>query len=166
MKRLSRTIAGGGEAERVQVFLIPEDVAISPDGSWAVIADTGNHVLLLIEGLRSRSVQSSLLAGTVGQGGYAGGDPLSSTFGTISGVAIDPQWGSYIIIVDRTNALLRKLEMDSAHRTVYTLLGPDWLLQQTIPVQSFWKHLERGVLWHRISGSRGSRLIPQVCLPL
>ena len=68
-KVTSRTIAGNcGEAGASAGFLdSPEDVAISPGGSWAVIADTGNHVLLLIEGLRSSSVQSSLLAGTVGQ---------------------------------------------------------------------------------------------------
>ncbi len=125
------TICGDGTAEYYGDGIRSEEARInSPKGQSAppagrltltaqgevIIADTGNHVIRMIDGAGI----ISLLAGTPGEAGYAGdgGPATQAKLNTPSDVAVGPD-GS-IVIADTMNHVVRIIAPDG---TIDTLAG-------------------------------------------
>ncbi len=98
-------------------FNSPGAVAISDDGTFALVADTGNHTVRRI-GLPGAAVTT--LAGAVGQAGFVDGVGSAARFADLYSVAISPD-NSYALLADRDNQAVRRLDL--ASNAVTTALG-------------------------------------------
>ncbi len=105
---------GVGSAAR---FDSPNGVAISADGTFALVADNGNSTVRRIS-LPGAAVTT--LAGAVGQTGFADGSGSAARFDTLRHVIISPD-GSYALVEDRNNEAVRRLDL--ATNAVTTVLG-------------------------------------------
>jgi sugar lactone lactonase YvrE len=100
------TVAGGdmgfqdGTAAR---FAFPSAIAIGPDGSFALVADSGNHRLRSID-LTTRVV--STIAG--GTQGFA--DGAAARFSFPNGVSIQAD-ASYALVADSGNSAIRQVSL-------------------------------------------------------
>lgn len=99
------TVAGGPEAE---VFVLPSDVAVAPDGSL-VVADTGNHCLRRV----TTSGDVTVLAGRCGVPGFRDGAAADALFFGPFGIDVDAD-GS-VWVADTNNHVVRR---------VATIVGP------------------------------------------
>jgi hypothetical protein len=95
-------------------FYFPSGVSISPDNSYALVADTANN---LIRHIDLSSVFVSTFAGVVSPG-YADGVGTNSAFDTPNGVAISPD-GLYALVSDA--CVIRHIDLSTV--TVTTLAG-------------------------------------------
>jgi DNA-binding beta-propeller fold protein YncE len=98
-------------------FSNPSGVAISADGTYALVADLSNH---LIRRINIATASVSTLAGTSGSSGSTNGVGTSSQFRNPSGVAISAD-GTYALVADLSNHLIRRIDMTTA--SVSTLAG-------------------------------------------
>jgi DNA-binding beta-propeller fold protein YncE len=87
-------------------FNLPFGLAISPGGDFSVVADSSNHQIRLIHISTS---EVTTLAGT-GSAGNTNGAATSAQFTGPIGVAISSQAeGSYVLVADYGNSLIRKI---------------------------------------------------------
>jgi hypothetical protein len=101
----------------ISQFRSPYGVAISADGSYALVADALNHLIRRID-ISTASV--STLAGTSGSSGSTNGVGTSSQFNLPVGVVFSAD-GSYALVGDASNHLIRRINMTTA--SVSTLAG-------------------------------------------
>jgi len=94
----------------------PHGVAVMPDGSKAVVADGGNHKILLVD-MATGAVD--VLAGS-GTQGFQDGSAGSATFRRPTGVAVTPD-GSKVVVTEYWSHQIRLIDM--ATKTVSTLAG-------------------------------------------
>jgi DNA-binding beta-propeller fold protein YncE len=98
-------------------FHNPFGVSISPDGSYALVADGNNHIIRHIV-LSTASV--STLAGVGSSSGSTNGVGSNALFNNPFGVSVSSD-GSYALVADTNNQLIRKIIISTA--TVSTLTG-------------------------------------------
>jgi DNA-binding beta-propeller fold protein YncE len=122
------TIAGGPDDDAIgptnptpgigtnSKFNVPAAVAISPDNSYALVADSGNNLIRYID-LSSDFVTT--LAGMITPG-HTDGVGINSAFDAPFGVAISPD-GRYALVTDFNNNLIRHIDLSTV--TVITLAG-------------------------------------------
>jgi DNA-binding beta-propeller fold protein YncE len=91
-------------------FNEPRGLAISADGTYALVGDTSNH---LIRRINMATASVSTLAGTSGVAGSTNGVGTMSQFNFPIGVAISAD-GSYALVADRDNHLIRRIDMATA----------------------------------------------------
>lgn len=89
---------------------------ITTDGTNLYVTDSGTH---LVRKIVISSGAVSTIAGT-GTTGTADGDGTAAAFNNPYGIATD---GTYLYVVDNTNATIRKITIASPY-TVSTLVGP------------------------------------------
>jgi DNA-binding beta-propeller fold protein YncE len=89
-------------------FNRPHRIAISPGGDFSVVADPSNNRIRLIHISTS---EVTTLAGT-GSAGNTNGAATSAQFNYPIGVAISSQAeGSYVLVADHYNSLIRKISL-------------------------------------------------------
>jgi len=97
-------------------FFYPSGVAVTPDGSKAVVADSRNNKIRLVD-MATGAV--STLAGS-GSYGFQDGSAGSAMFSDPTGIAVTPD-GSKAVVADSANHIIRLVNM--ATGTVSTLAG-------------------------------------------
>jgi DNA-binding beta-propeller fold protein YncE len=97
-------------------FYNPFGVSVSSDGSYALVADSNNHLIRMIV-LSTASV--STLAG-LDTGGYTDGVGSNARFSGPLGVSVSSD-GSYALVADSNNHLIRMIVLSTA--SVSTLAG-------------------------------------------
>lgn len=95
---------GAGLAAR---FARPQGVALSADGRWALVGDTKNHALRLVD-LTTGLV--STLAGSAGQRGYRDGSGDQARFNAPAGVALSAD-GRLALVADYENHVIRQITL-------------------------------------------------------
>jgi DNA-binding beta-propeller fold protein YncE len=95
----------------------PYGVAISPDGSFAFVADDHNHLIRQIV-LSSSAVTT--VAGVAGSSGSTNGIGTNAKFLQPTGVIISPD-GSFALVADTYNHLIRQIVLSSS--AVTTVAG-------------------------------------------
>jgi hypothetical protein len=98
-------------------FNVPHGVTISPNGLFALVADTNNH---LIRHIILSTASVSTLAGVAGVTGATNGMGTNSRFNGPNGVSISPD-GLFALVVDHYNHLIRQIIFSAA--SVSTLAG-------------------------------------------
>jgi hypothetical protein len=98
-------------------FYYPRGVSVSSDGSYALVADTDNNLIRKIV-LSTASV--STLAGLVLSPGSTNGVGSNALFNLPRGVSVSSD-GSYALVADRDNHLIRKIILSTA--SVSSLAG-------------------------------------------
>jgi hypothetical protein len=86
-------------------FNLPYGVSISPDGSYALVADQVNHLIRKII-ISTASVSS--LAGLASSSGSTNGVGSNALFNNPFGVSVSSD-GSYALVADKSNHLIRKI---------------------------------------------------------
>ncbi len=126
------TLAGGRKGYQDGIgteirFSEPKGLAITPDGSTLIVADSANHVLRAID---ITTFQSRTLAGKVGEYGYFNGPALSSTFSRPVDVSLDPTGtkSALLVVADSWNHCVRAVRISVVSgqwraETVRTLAG-------------------------------------------
>eukprot|EP01047_Picozoa_sp_COSAG01_P088250 COSAG01_NODE_20679_length_940_cov_2.700357_1_plen_289_part_10 len=114
------TVAGSSQGSMNGIgasaqFSAPNSVAISADGTFALVADCGNHRIRRIV-LASQAVTT--LAGS--SYGYANGIGAAAQFRRSNGVAISAD-GTFALVADRWNHRIRRIVL--ASQAVTTLAG-------------------------------------------
>jgi sugar lactone lactonase YvrE len=106
------TIAGTGVAGATDAatgttatFNSPRGLALDETAQLLYVADTGNHVIRVIN-LASSSHPVTLLAGALGAAGSADGAPLDARFNSPRGIILD---GGDLYVADTDNATIRKI---------------------------------------------------------
>ena len=105
---------GVGSAAR---FDTPFHLAISPDESFALVADSGNHTMRRID-LATYAVTT--IAGLAGSSGSADGVGSAARFNDPRGIAISGD-GSFVLVADSGNHTVRRIDL--ATLAVTTLAG-------------------------------------------
>jgi hypothetical protein len=98
-------------------FQRPQGICISPNGLFALVSETGNH---LIRHILLSTASVTTLAGTVGSSGFTNGIGTFASFSSPAGVKISPD-GRFALVCDSGNHLLRRITISTA--TVATLAG-------------------------------------------
>jgi DNA-binding beta-propeller fold protein YncE len=98
-------------------FKNPRGVPISPDGSYALVADQGNH---LIRKIIIATASVTTLAGVNGTTGATNGIGTIAKFNFPYDVAISPD-GVYALVSENANHLIRKIIISTA--SVMTFAG-------------------------------------------
>jgi DNA-binding beta-propeller fold protein YncE len=98
-------------------FGFPEGVSISPDGTYALVADLSNHRIRRVS-IATGNVTT--LAGSVY--GFADGVGTQVRFGFPEGVSISPD-GTYALVADGDNTRIRRVSIPTG--SVTTLFGID-----------------------------------------
>jgi hypothetical protein len=96
-------------------FNVPHGLAISQDRVYALVADTGNHVVRRII-ISTASVTT--WAGGIGTNGATNGIGTNSRFDSLRGVAISPD-GLYVLVSDEKNHLIRKIVISTVEVTTF-----------------------------------------------
>jgi hypothetical protein len=98
-------------------FINPRGVSISPDGLFALVADSGNN---LIRHIILSTASVSTLAGVAGSAGATNGIGTNSQFNCPTGVSISPD-GLFALVADQNNHLIPQIILSTA--SVSTLAG-------------------------------------------
>jgi sugar lactone lactonase YvrE len=121
--RTVTTLAGGGATySAISIgtnakFSYPNGVTISPDGTFALVGDSNNHLVRRIE-ISTASV--SIVAGQQGVEGAANGVGTFASFRNPTRVGISPD-ATFVLVSDTLNQLIRRIELSSG--SVSTLAG-------------------------------------------
>jgi DNA-binding beta-propeller fold protein YncE len=91
-------------------FFLPDGLAISPDGSYALVGDTNNHLIRRI--VLSTSAVSTV-AGVAGTSGSTNGIGTNANFLLPISIAISPD-GSYALVADTYNNLIRQIILSTS----------------------------------------------------
>ena len=105
---------GVGSAAR---FTFPRGIAISPDETFALVADTDNHT---IRHITLATAQVTTIAGSPGQVGSTDGIGTAARFNGPRSVILSHD-GSFALIADFTNQTIRRLDLASG--AVTTIAG-------------------------------------------
>ncbi|MEM8535849.1 MAG: hypothetical protein AAGF95_33795 [Chloroflexota bacterium] len=98
-------------------FNAPQSVVLDADGTFAIIADTDNHIIRRLD-LTTREVTT--LAGQPGEVGTDDGIGSAARFAFPRGVAIDSD-AQFVLIADSENHTIRRLDLTT--RQVTTIVG-------------------------------------------
>jgi DNA-binding beta-propeller fold protein YncE len=90
-------------------FAYPFGVCVSSDGSFALVADTSNHLIRLIV-LSTASVTT--LAGTSGSSGFSDGIGTNTKFNGPFGISLSPD-DSFALVADTDNQLMRMIVLST-----------------------------------------------------
>jgi hypothetical protein len=101
----------------VALFNSPFGLSISPDGAYALVADTSNH---LIRHIIISTASVTTLAGVAGSAGSTNEAATNSQFNYPRGVSISPD-AVYALVADYSNHLIRHIVISTA--SVSTLAG-------------------------------------------
>jgi hypothetical protein len=93
-------------------FNLPTVVALSPDSSFALVADFFNYLIRRID-ISLASVTTFAGAGV----GFANGIGTNANFGEIYGIAFSPT-GVYVLVTDKSNRRIRQIILSTAAVTV------------------------------------------------
>ncbi len=93
----------------------PEGLAVSRDGSFALVADTGNHTIRRLD-LASGALTT--LAGQPRVSGTADGAGAQAQFSFPRGVAISPD-GSFALVADSNSQTIRRIDLATAAVTTF-----------------------------------------------
>jgi hypothetical protein len=93
-------------------FNLPTVVALSPDTSFALVADFFNYLIRRID-ISLASVTTFAGAGV----GFANGIGTNANFGEIYGIAFSPT-GVYVLVTDKSNRRIRQIILSTAAVTV------------------------------------------------
>jgi hypothetical protein len=107
----------------VAQFSQPLDVSIDPNGMWALVSDSGSHLIrhiILASGNLYGTV--STIAGIANTNGKVDGVGTQATFNTPVGATVDPT-GTYAMISDSMNYCIRKLDLSSNPFSVSSFAG-------------------------------------------
>jgi len=108
---------GTGAAAR---FNCPHGVALSADGSFALVADCSNHCIRKVSVADGATTTH---AGALGQAGGANGTGAAARFNQPYGVALSAD-GSFALVADMNNHCIRKVSVaDGATTTLAGALG-------------------------------------------
>jgi DNA-binding beta-propeller fold protein YncE len=108
---------GVGDTAR---FRSPDSIALSNDGTFALVADTGNDTIRRIE---VATAEVTTLAGLAGESGSSDGVGDAARFTNPEGIALSSD-GSFALVADGGNDTIRRIEVASGE--VSTLAGrPD-----------------------------------------
>jgi DNA-binding beta-propeller fold protein YncE len=99
------------------LFNIPYGVSISSDGSYALVADFGNHLIRHV--ILSTTTSVSTLAGVALSSGSTDGVGSNARFNHPVGLSISSD-GSYALVADFDNHLIRKIILFDATRAPTT----------------------------------------------
>jgi DNA-binding beta-propeller fold protein YncE len=91
-------------------FRGPMDIFISPDGVFALVGDSVNH---LIRQIILTTIEVKTLAGTAETPGSTNGIGTNSQFNDPRGIAISPD-GAYALVADSSNHLLRQIILSTS----------------------------------------------------
>ena len=109
------TLAGSGtpgdtdQTGTNAAFDQPSDVAVSSDGSFAVVADLGNH---LVRKVSLPGGVVTVLAGTSGVPGTDDGTGLAASFNSPCGVALSST-GTFVLVGDSGTGRVRRIDVSS-----------------------------------------------------
>src|SRR5947209_19522566 len=95
----------------------PMGVALSLDGTFALVADTLNHTVRQVV---LTTGQVSIVAGSTGNAGSADGMGAAARFNSPSGVALAID-GSFALVADTGNSVIRQITLPTG--VVSTLAG-------------------------------------------
>lgn len=98
-------------------FSNPVDLVLTPDETAMYVSDAGNHVIRRVE---IATGQTSLVAGSPGNAGFADGQGSAAKFDSPFGLAMDAA-GKYLYVADRNNHRIRRVTL--ANGTVATIAG-------------------------------------------
>jgi DNA-binding beta-propeller fold protein YncE len=101
---------------------LPFGVAISPDGSYALVTDTNNHLIRRV------------VLSTASSSGSTNGVGTLAKFNSPYGVAISSD-GSYALVADYNNHLIRRIVLSTA--SVTTVAGSSSLQMEWDPMLNF-----------------------------
>lgn len=115
-------------------FYHPYSLTLSQDGTFALVADTGNHTLRQLD---LETGQVSTLAGQAGISGERDGVGLEARFYCPHGIALYPS-DAFALIADYGNGSLRRIDLDTAQVSTLTRdptkLDPEITLERAIDV--------------------------------
>jgi hypothetical protein len=110
----SGTVTGAGTNSR---FNYPIGVAITPDGTFALVSNYGGQV---INKIILTTAEVSILAGAANSPGSANGFGTNAQFYNLYGLAISPG-GDFSVVADRSNHQIRLIHISTSEVT--TLAG-------------------------------------------
>jgi DNA-binding beta-propeller fold protein YncE len=113
-KDVAGSVDGYGIAAR---FYNPRGIAISPDGTYALVSDTDNFAVRMVV-IHSGAVTT--LAGVKSTMGSVDGMGSAARFTSVEGLEISPI-GQYVLVADHDNHAIRKIDIGSG--AVSTLAG-------------------------------------------
>jgi DNA-binding beta-propeller fold protein YncE len=104
-------------------FDLPQGISFHPNGSLLAVADSGNHVVRIVD-LARATVKT--LAGSPGKSGSAVGVGSSARFNRPLDVAFDAT-GDFLYVADTGNDMVKRIQLATANVTVYAGTGnPKW----------------------------------------
>ncbi|HMR65958.1 MAG TPA: hypothetical protein PKE64_18270, partial [Anaerolineae bacterium] len=97
-------------------FYHPSSLALSRDGTFALVVDTGNHTLRQLD---LKTGQVSTLAGQAGVSGERDGVGLEARFYYPHGIALHPS-DAFALVADYGNGSLRRIDLGTAQVSTLT----------------------------------------------
>jgi DNA-binding beta-propeller fold protein YncE len=104
----------------IALFKYPQGVSISPDGVYALVGDTGNH---LIRQIIISTASVTTLAGGAGSAGSTNGIGTIALFKNPFGVSIS-QDGVYALVGEESNHLIRQIIISKASSSASPTFTP------------------------------------------
>ena len=168
------TIAGtpgvygyGNGREYVALFDSPAGIAVAADGR-VIVADTGNHVIRVIEnGVVSTLAGSFAFEWLYGDGlewaaigGFMDGEAVYAQFNHPRGLAL---WGDYLIVADSANHSIRLISPESQVTTIAGIGMPGYLAGPGQPALFSFPtdvYVHEGRLYVADAGNNKIRMIP------
>ena len=142
-------------------FNRPTGIAISSDGKFLYVTDTGNH---RIRRVRVSDGQTTLIAGS-GAAGFTNGVGSAAKFNSPYSVTIDAA-GDFLYVADKGNHAIRKIDLATREVTTLTGTGSFGYNDATFDkaVFSFPEYIEFGGDGHLYVSEVGSQRIRQLDL--
>ncbi|MFH1537139.1 MAG: IPT/TIG domain-containing protein, partial [Patescibacteria group bacterium] len=141
-------------------FSRPAGIAISPNGKFLYIADTGNNIIRRVVTRGKNKGKTKFIAGGIDYG-FKDGVGSAARFNVPMGLAISKK-GRYLYVADRENHAIRKIDLNN--NNVATLIGvgkpgfEDGSFNEAILSYPQQVYLNKGILYFSEVGSQKIRL--------
>lgn len=100
-------------------FSRPGGIVVDKKGTYAYVADTGNHVIRRVKLKGTNKGKTKLLAGRAGQSGYKNDTKKGARFNVPISLTIDKN-GKFLFVADRNNHAIRKVRIRDGKVTTVT----------------------------------------------